>query len=39
MILFWSIIEFTIPKGSKYYYNPSTQEYLSNQIILNKEPL
>jgi hypothetical protein len=27
----------TIPKGSLYYYNPDSQEYVSNQIIIHKQ--
>lgn len=26
----------TIPKGSRYYYNPQTKEYVSDQIIIKK---
>jgi len=26
------IVKCTIPKGSKYYYNPENQEYVSNQL-------
>ena len=31
--LYNKIIYCIIPKGSKYYYNPSFDEYVSNQII------
>jgi len=26
-----------IPKGSEYYYNPTNQEYVSNQLIITKQ--
>jgi hypothetical protein len=29
----YTAAEFTIPKGANYYYNPYTQEYVSDQII------
>lgn len=31
--IWMKIKRFTIPKGSKYYYNPFRKEYVSNQII------
>lgn len=30
------IYECIIPKGSRYYYNPQTEEYVSDQIIIKK---
>ena len=29
-------VECIIPKGSKYYFNPTDMEYVSNQIIIKK---
>lgn len=33
VMIYAKIIYCIIPKGSKYYYNPSFNEYVSNQII------
>lgn len=30
-------VECTIPKGSEYYYNPDTNQYISNQLQLGEE--
>lgn len=31
------IVKCTIPRGSEYYYNPTEQEYVSNQIKIIRE--